>query len=196
MQNFAKYKLNNLPEIQYDYIFIFDFEKKEYIKSYTGTIFRRPATQSAGIMWHYAFLYGVDKEGIIWVISNDVNGVECLSLKDFMEDWGNEELEVESIISDIYKEGIIKRAIERCNKSFHLKLNNCERFVNYSVYNETDIGWQSKFVDFIFQIFFLPFDYQIEMSGNEKKQKDWNKFKRHIQKQNRNPKSLLQKKSD
>ncbi len=194
MRNFTNptYKLTSLPEIQYDYIFVYDYEKKEYVKSYTGTIFRRPGTQSAGIMWHYAFLYGVDKAGVIWVISNDVRGVECLSLKDFMEDWETEDLEIEPIISDIYKDGIMKRAIERCNKPFHLRLNNCEKFVNYAVYNENDIGWQTKFFDFIAQIFFLPFDYQVEMSCDEKKLKDWTKFKRNIQK----PKSLLQNNKD
>lgn len=179
---FKRFRLNNLPEIEYDYILTYNYELKDYVKSFTGTIFRRPGTGSAGIMYHYAFLYGVDKNEVIWLISNDKNGVECLCFDDYMENWDMSDLEIEPIVSNVYKEGIMKRAIERSNKLFHLKLNNCERFINYAVYAENDIGWQSKIFDIISKILFLPLDYKVEMSGDENRIKSWNKFKQNIQK--------------
>ena len=180
MYNSERYKLDNLPEIKHDFIFTYDYELKKYIKSYTGTILRRPGTESAGIFYHYAFFYGVDKNNVIWLISNDKRGVECLCFDDYMENWSAEELEIEPIVLNINKENIIKRAIERCNKPFHIKLNNCERFVNYVVYGENDVGWQSKIFELIGKILFLPFDYQIEMSGDLEKKRNWERFKNRI----------------
>ena len=126
------YKLDAMPESSQDYFYFEnDFSGKQMI-AYTGTIIRRPGTQSGGIMYHYCLFYGFIGN-IPYVLHNDKYGVECISLVDYMENWRQYDI-VDTNPNNDSKEDILNRAKEKSKKMFHLKLNNCEHFVYYAAY--------------------------------------------------------------
>jgi hypothetical protein len=95
---------------------------------FTGSVIRK-VTNSLGIYKHYGIVYGFDEEGVFWVIENNVNGVECVTLKDFLS---SEQLfEIDCLNNHSLSEDILNRAKERTSLNYHPKTNNCEHFKNY-----------------------------------------------------------------
>jgi len=173
------YKLDNLPEIIFDYfIYTNEFSGKK-IKAYIGSIIRRASSTSFGITNHYCFFYGIDKNNVAWVIQNDKYGVECISFIDYLEH--HTSFEIDPCTDNSNKNEIIIRACERKNKLFHLKENNCEHFVNYSVYNKL-VSYQSDFTKIAQNLILWGLQCHVTMSGNEKLIKKFNKFKHNIAK--------------
>lgn len=182
MQRNFKYtihKLDNLPIIIYDYFIHTNSFSGKKTKAYTGSIIRRTSSNSFGIMYHYCFFYGIDKNNIAWVIHNDKYGVECISFIDYLDNF--KKYEVDAITNNDNKNNIINRAISVKNKMFHLKENNCEHFVNYSVYN-IKISYQSQITKWINNIILWNFECNICLQNDEKIISDFKKFRHKISK--------------
>jgi hypothetical protein len=173
-----------IPKLKYNYIYLENNFSGRAEKAYTGTIIKRCGTQSNGIMYHYCFLLGVSEKNEILIIHNDFKGVEILTFTDWLENWGDM-WQVEYINkSDTDIENILSRATERSSRHFHLKLNNCEHFVNYCVFNLQNIESQQTLIfELLKDILFLGFDLKIE-SGNAEEQtkKRYYQFKQKITK--------------
>lgn len=171
------YKLDNLPEIVYDYFMYSNEFSGKPIKSYTGTIIRRYSNNSHGITWHYCFFYGIDKNGISWVIHNDQYGVECISFIDYLED--RQSYDVDPCTNNFDKQNIILRALEQKNKIFHLRENNCEHFVNYCIYG-IKLSMQSQVTKWAENFILWGLELRIGLSNNDKLKKRFQKFKHNI----------------
>lgn len=159
------YKLYKLPEI-----IISSFTWGRFT-GHTGSIFRRRLSGLKGkIFWHYAFFYGFSEKNELILIENNQNGVEGITWDDFIigfDDW--EPVHFEET-PDRFQE-IMDRAKERANKRYIGGDNNCEHFVNYSVFGKLE-SIQAKntklLVDFIFtlgevRVMMLPGDIGTEL---------------------------------
>lgn len=166
------YKLPDMPKIKEYYIYI------DGVKFFVGTILRRP--NSIGLVFHYGILLGVCEDNIIWIIEeNSWQGVSVLSIKDWLDDWWEDEVEYDGVVSLKYKNDIIQRAIERSSKKFHIYNNNCETFATFVSYGAKFKGFQSLIVDLIFQIGLIYPNYIAEQ-GTDKLKIRWKLFKRRI----------------
>lgn len=116
------YKLTNLPVLKANY---FLYNKQ---KGYTGSLIRRPVKGTAGLYKHTGLIYGYDHNDTLWIIENNVNGVECITLRDFVL---NKQLVVELNTSPLMIETIMRRVREKSNDKYHARTNNCEHFTNY-----------------------------------------------------------------
>lgn len=171
------YKLDKLPNIVCDYFEAENSFSGKKSKAYTGTIIRRPGTGSRGIMFHYGLFYGFVENGIPYVLHNDQYGVECLSFEDYLN---GEKFEiVEQLNDNDSSQLIIDRAIQRKNRMFHLKLNNCEHFVNYSVY-ETLYSQQTEYTNIAENILMFGLGLPVYLSGDETLITKFEKFKKNI----------------
>jgi hypothetical protein len=118
------YKLNNLPEL---IINSFVFNNKTGL---TGSMFSRPVANTLRMYKHYAIGYGFDKNNVLWMIENNVNGVECITFEDFLNNQNY--CEVEAYIKNPFtSQLIIQRAKSKSNAIYFPDDFNCEHFVNY-----------------------------------------------------------------
>ena len=118
------YKLNNLPELMNN---SFVFNNKTGL---TGSMFSRPVTNTLGIYKHYAIVYGFDKNNVLWMIENNVNGVECITFEDFLN--SQNYFKVELYINNPFTSKLIlQRAKSKFDAVYFPNDFNCEHFVNY-----------------------------------------------------------------
>ena len=118
------YKLNNLPELMNN---SFVFNNKTGL---TGSMFSRPVMNTLGIYKHYAIVYGFDKNNVLWMIENNVNGVECITFEDFLNNQNN--FKIEAYINNPFtSQLILQRAKSKFNSIYFQNDFNCEHFVNY-----------------------------------------------------------------
>jgi len=124
------YPVTELPEVVID-SFIYDTKI-----GYCGSKFRRRVQGIGGLVYyHYAFFYGFDNKGILWLIERNEDSVVCISFEDFILEFAS--CDIEYIENDPNKkEEILKRAREVASKSYKGDSNNCEHFVNYCVFGE------------------------------------------------------------
>ena len=96
----------------------------------TGSIFSRPVINTFGIYKHYAIVYGFDKNNVLWMIENNINGVECITFDDFLN--GQNIFKVEKYVNNTLSSQIIlQRAKSKYNAIYNQNDFNCEHFVNY-----------------------------------------------------------------
>ena len=118
------YKLNNLPKLINN---SFVFNNKAGL---TGSIFSRTVTNTLGIYRHYAIVYGFDKNNVLWMIENNINGVECITFEDFLNN--QNDFIVEAYINNPFtSQLILQRAKSKSNAIYFPNDFNCEHFVNY-----------------------------------------------------------------
>jgi len=118
------YKLNNLPKLINN---SFLFNNKAGL---TGSIFSRTVTNTLGIYRHYAIVYGFDKNNVLWMIENNINGVECITFEDFLNN--QNDFIVEAYINNPFtSQLILQRAKSKSNAIYFPNDFNCEHFVNY-----------------------------------------------------------------
>ena len=117
------YRLNNLPELTND-SFVFN-----NVIGYTGSIFSRSVVNSLGIFKHYALFYGFDKNNVLWMIENNINGVECITFEDFLS--GGNRYKIEKYVTNSFNSKLILSRAK--SKVFAIYNNdfNCEHFINY-----------------------------------------------------------------
>lgn len=118
------YKLNNLPELINN---SFVFNNKTGL---TGSMFSRPVINTLGIYKHYAIVYDFDKNNVLWMIENNVNGVECITFEDFLNNQNNYKIEA-YINNPFTSQLILQRAKSKFNSIYFQNDFNCEHFVNY-----------------------------------------------------------------
>lgn len=126
------YKIPELPSIKF-YRFIAD----NNISGHTGSIFKRRVKNTINIYFHYAFFYGIDEHGVTWVIENNLDGIECVTLRDFMQD--STGFEFEFLNKDVALfQTVMSRAAERMHIPYNARTNNCEHFVNYCLFGRIE----------------------------------------------------------
>lgn len=128
------YKLTNLP--------ILSSARITYYGQigYTGSVIKRPVKGSGGVYKHTGLVYGYDHSGTLWVIENNINGVECITLRDFLLGMN---YKVKLNLNPLMIGTILARAKERVNEKYHARDNNCESFTNYCV-TGTLVSHQTK----------------------------------------------------
>jgi hypothetical protein len=120
---------------------------------YTGSVIRRPVKGAGGLLYkHTGLVYGSDLNGTMWIIENNVNGLECITLEDFHLGMN---FKVELNLNPLMIGVILGRAHERANEKYHARDNNCESFTNYCI-TGTLVSQQTKnteaFVDILFSV--------------------------------------------
>lgn len=125
--NNITYRMDNLPKLSSN-----QFRWNNQI-GYTGSIIERPVSVSLGIYRHYGIIYGFDESGVLLVIENNLNGIECVTFDDFMA--GNTKFYIKHLITDTSKIPIILRRMR--NRSlipYNARYNNCEHPVYHAVF--------------------------------------------------------------
>jgi hypothetical protein len=117
------YRMNNLPELKSNCFFLGAL-------GCSGSRISRPVKGSLGIYKHVGFVYGFDRNNTLWIIENNINGVECITLRDF--GLGGK-FKIQRNTNPLLINGIILRAKERSLLPYHARDNNCEHFVNYCI---------------------------------------------------------------
>lgn len=117
------HRLSNLPKISSPAFLV-----NNQI-AYTGSMITRPVKNTLHIYKHFGFIYGADKSNTIWVIENNIRGVECISLRDFLQ--GCTSFEVTPNGNHILCALVMERARWIAQKPYDSRTNNCEHFVNY-----------------------------------------------------------------
>ena len=174
--------LDNLPEIAYNYFTL------NGIKYYTGTLLSKPAENTFGITSHFAFFYATDKKGIKWLVHLDFDGTGVIELDDFIDidksmpetqakwdlRYGKlQDIEITINIDPSKTKEIINRAVEQKDRKFHPTASNCESYARYCVYGEKDIGSQAMLFELAANLFTIPFDSNVILSGDKTAKKRW-----------------------
>lgn len=130
-RKYATYKMYELPDIINP-----GFEWNGKI-GYTGSIIKRSLLKATSIFQHFGIIYGFDSNNTLWVIENNLDGVECVTFDDFMN--GENYFEIEHQTNSDAKKliEILNRAKERSGLVYSLDKNNCEMFANYCFYGVT-----------------------------------------------------------
>ena len=118
--------MNNLPELSSNQ-FIWNGKI-----GYSGSLIKRTIPSTLNIYTHYGLIYGFDKNGILWIIENNQNGVECVTFKDFLA--GNPNYAIEPLADASKSWSILLRVFERSSLKYDKRYNNCDHFVNYALY--------------------------------------------------------------
>lgn len=126
VRNDKTYRMDNLPELSCNQ-FIWNG-----IIGYTGSLIKRTIPSTLNIYKHYGLIYGFDKNGILWIIENNQNGVECVTFKDFLA--GNSKYAIEPLADASKSLSILSRVFERSSLKYDKRYNNCDHFVNYALY--------------------------------------------------------------
>src|SRR3990167_11132658 len=126
VRNNKTYRMNNLPELSSNQ-FIWNGKI-----GYTGSLIKRTIPSTLNIYTHYGLIYGFDKNGILWIIENNQNGVECVTFKDFLA--GNPNYAIEPLADASKSWSILLRVFERSSLKYDKRYNNCDHFVNYALY--------------------------------------------------------------
>lgn len=122
------YKFHNHPNLP------FSFFTYNGVRGCVGSIFKRRLGESSPA-WHYAIYFGADENGTQYFLENNLDGVELVTLKDFISDANGFELvQLERDFSR--NDEIIKRAEERSTEIYEFIHNNCEHFANYCINNK------------------------------------------------------------
>jgi len=119
------YRMDNLPEL---FSTRFKWNGKF---GFTGSLIKRPISITLGIYKHYGIIYGFDKNKVLWILENNLNGVECITLKDFLA--GSSKYEIETLQDERKSPLILCRAFERAPVKYNARNNNCEHFVNFAL---------------------------------------------------------------
>jgi hypothetical protein len=123
------YNLNNLPELE---SYTFQFESQV---AYTGSIIKRSLNKGNGPLKHFGLVYGFDLQGTLWIIENNENGVELVTIRDFLA--GCPTYEVVELNSEKKNVGgILSRVAERAHLPYHVRDNNCEQFAFFGLNGE------------------------------------------------------------
>ena len=133
---------------------------------FTGSVISRKVTNSLGIYKHYGIVYGFDEEGVFWIIENNVNGVECVTLKDFLS---SEQLfEIDCLNNHSLSGDILNRAKERTSLIYHPKTNNCEHFKNYCLTGISESN-QVVLTELVLECLIIYFEVKMLNSGIDPK---------------------------
>ena len=116
------YKLTDLPVLKANY-FTYNGQR-----GYTGSLIRRPVNGSVGLYKHTGLIYGYDNNNTLWIIENNLNGVECITFRDFALD---KKTAIELNTNSLMINTIMSRAHEKSKSRYHARTNNCENFTNY-----------------------------------------------------------------
>ena len=125
------YSLSRLPKLESNCI------QDGNILGYTGTIVRRKIKGPIKIYWHYAFIYGFDKDNRLLLIENNEDGVECITWNDFILNHIHWEFVHFETDQDNFK-SIMSRAKERARHSYDPNRNNCQHFINYCIFGKLE----------------------------------------------------------
>lgn len=104
---------------------------------YTGSQIIRPVRNTFGIYKHYGIIYGFDKNETLWIIENNLNGVECITYTDFMDGHPVNPIIIYNT-SPIKCGLILQRAKEKSLAVYHQRTNNCEQFANFCLYGNSE----------------------------------------------------------
>jgi hypothetical protein len=131
------YKLPALPVIRSNY-----FELSNGRSGYTGSILIRRVKNLMGIFYiHYGMFYGFDHNGTAWIIEHGTEGIVCIPVEEFQ---ARQPLKFTFVNEDKNRiTAIMDRVSERIGIPYHARDNNCETFVNYSVFAKLE-SRQSK----------------------------------------------------
>jgi hypothetical protein len=99
------------------------------LNGYTGSLIKRPIKSTLGLYKHFGIIYGFDKNNTLWIIENNINGVECVTLRDFLQN--QSDFRIEHNMNENTCNEIIERAVSRGGITYDARTNNCEHFVNY-----------------------------------------------------------------
>lgn len=149
------YRLHELPELKSN---AFSWHGEI---GYTGSLIKRPVKALLGIYKHFAFIYGFDLDETLWIIENNVNGVECITFRDFQA--GCEHFIIEHNRFPNSSELIMLRAHERASLSYSERNNNCEHFVNYCLYEDHE-SIQVKITEDIANVLISVLEIRIHLS--------------------------------
>lgn len=124
-RNNITHRMDNLPELASN-----GFIWKGKV-GYTGSLIKRTIPGTL-LYKHYGLIYGFDKHGVLWVIENNLNGVECVTFDDFLA--GNMNYKIEHETDPDQSTTIFLRAYERAHLKYDRRNNNCEHFATYAFY--------------------------------------------------------------
>jgi len=79
---------------------------------------------------HFGIVYGLDKNNVLWILENNKDGVNFVTLHDFLAGYGNFRKETKITIKNDWNI-LFKRAVERSHLPYHVRENNCQHFSNY-----------------------------------------------------------------
>ena len=116
------YRLTNLPKLKADY---FTYNGR---RGFTGSLIKRPVKGTIGLYKHTGLIYGYDHNNILWIIENNLNGVECITLRDFAQGMN---FIIELNTNPLMIGTIMHRAHEKSTTLYNARKNNCEAFTNY-----------------------------------------------------------------
>lgn len=127
VRNDKTYRMDNFPELSSNQ-FIWNG-----IIGYTGSLIRRPISITLNVYKHYGLIYGFDKNNVLWILENNLNGVECVTFKDFLA--GSSNYVIKPLKDKSESLPVLIRAFKYAslNKKYSTK-NTCEHFVNYALY--------------------------------------------------------------
>src|SRR5258706_7579581 len=82
------YRMSNLPTLRSN---SFEFRGKngQKIVGYIGSVIKRPVKNSLNIYEHFGLVYGHCQDGVFRIIELNINGVECITLRDFLRGSGS-----------------------------------------------------------------------------------------------------------
>ena len=101
---------------------------------------------------HYGYYYGTDESGVDYIVNKEADGyIYVRTLKEYMKDLDYSEIDIIKKPEETTIEEIIKRSQEIENEPYTALSNNCQHFVNYSVFGSynsiTTDQVKSKFID-------------------------------------------------
>lgn len=128
IRKYPTYELNNLPKLKFK---AFEYVNRIGLKNmgYSGSVIFRSVPNTINVFKHYGIIYGFDENETFWIIENNLNGVECVTLHDFLN--GQEVYGIKPNYLDI--DIILERAKQKSFKLYNARYNNCEHFVNYCI---------------------------------------------------------------
>ncbi len=116
------YKITNLPKLRSNSL---TFNGRT---GFTGSLIKRSVKGTIGLFKHTGLVYGYDKKNTLWIIENNLNGVECITLRDFTQGMN---YIIEPNTNPLIIETIMSRVHERATEIYNARKNNCEHFTNY-----------------------------------------------------------------
>lgn len=157
-QTHARFRLPNLPAIKSN-----AFRLSNGQVGYTGSILQRPVKNSLGTLTHYGMFYGVGHDGTIWILENNVDGVVCITLVEFLQGSPIRFSYVNpySFTSD----SIMTRAMERIDIPYDARRNNCETFIMYCVFAKLE-SRQSKNTENLVDILISGLELYVTLDPN------------------------------
>jgi len=90
-------------------------------------------------MKHYGYLYGVDRRGVPYIINKLDDGlVYCHDLDTYMNDFDIKDIRKIEKLKETTIEQIVNRSLSIETQPYTAMNNNCQHFVNYSVFGSSN----------------------------------------------------------